>query len=123
MNDCTEKASCDDVNPVVRADPQDGTMSIRVHLALSLALALAVGAFLAGRAAPARADGPGPDGPMEVDRDTPAPTYGRPFREVSPRPQRRVTGGPGYVGSEWGLGKPSYYGIGTRPDWGRSSGD
>lgn len=32
------------------------------------------------------------------------------------RPRRLVTGGPGYVGSSWGLGKPSYWGIGTRPD-------
>ena len=36
-------------------------------------------------------------------------------------PPRRVTGGPGYVGSEFGLGKPAFTGLGSRPDWGRSS--
>ena len=39
------------------------------------------------------------------------------------RPARRVTGGPDYVGSSFGLGKPTFYGIGPRPDWGRSSTD
>ena len=34
------------------------------------------------------------------------------------RPARKITPGPGYVGSEWGLGKPNYWGIGPRPDWG-----
>lgn len=92
-----------------------------------LAFALAAGASLAP---PARADGPGPYGPpSDPESDAPASApasasvSGRLFREVSPRPPRRVTGGPGYVGSDWGLGKPSFYGIGTRPDWGRSSGD
>jgi hypothetical protein len=37
------------------------------------------------------------------------------------RPGRRVTGGPGYAGSEYGLGKPSFWGLGSRPDWGRSN--
>lgn len=36
------------------------------------------------------------------------------------RPARRLNGGPGYVGSDYGLGKPSVTGLGTRPDWGRS---
>lgn len=36
---------------------------------------------------------------------------------------RRIDGGPGYVGSDWGLGKPSRTGLGSRPDWGRSSVD
>lgn len=35
------------------------------------------------------------------------------------RPPRLVTGGPGYVGSDYGLGKPSFTGLGSRPDWGR----
>lgn len=73
-----------------------------------------------------RADGPGPE---------PAPFYdgswGGPGRVGAParseatdrRPTRRVTGGPDYVGSDYGLGKPSFYGIGSRPDWGRSSAD
>lgn len=34
------------------------------------------------------------------------------------RPVTRTNPGPGYVGSDWGLGKPSYWGIGSRPDWG-----
>lgn len=38
-----------------------------------------------------------------------------------PTPPRRVTGGPGYAGSEYGLGKPAFTGLGSRPDWGRSS--
>lgn len=40
-----------------------------------------------------------------------------------PRPRRRIMGGPDYVGSNWGLGKPPVSGIGPRPDWGRSSYD
>jgi hypothetical protein len=36
-------------------------------------------------------------------------------------PRRPVTGGPGYAGSEYGLGKPSFNGLGSRPDWGRSN--
>lgn len=39
------------------------------------------------------------------------------------RPHRRVMGGPDYVGSNWGLGKPPVSGIGPRPDWGRSTYD
>jgi hypothetical protein len=37
------------------------------------------------------------------------------------KPTRRVTGGPGYAGSEYGLGKPSFWGLGSRPDWGHSN--
>lgn len=37
------------------------------------------------------------------------------------RPSRRFTGGPGYAGSEYGLGKPSFWGLASRPDWGRSN--
>ena len=40
-----------------------------------------------------------------------------------PRPRRRIMGGPDYVGSTWGLGKPPVSGIGPRPDWGRSNYD
>ena len=39
------------------------------------------------------------------------------------RPARRVMGGPDYVGSNYGLAKPPYLGIGPRPDWGRSTYD
>ena len=43
--------------------------------------------------------------------------WGRP-----PRPYGRpVNGRPGYVGSDYGLGKPAFTGLGSRPDWGRSS--
>ncbi|WP_375459549.1 hypothetical protein [uncultured Enterovirga sp.] len=90
---------------------------------LARCTALLVLAGLAGYPNLAQADGPGPGLSAGSDGEAAAPRYGRLEREVSPRPPRRLTGGPGYVGSEWGLGKPSYYGIGTRPDWGRSSGD
>lgn len=48
-----------------------------------------------------------------------------PGADVGPpgRPHRRVMGGPDYVGSTFGLGKPPVSGIGPRPDWGRSSYD
>ncbi|TDR94951.1 hypothetical protein [Enterovirga rhinocerotis] len=46
--------------------------------------------------------------------------YG-PARRHPRRPPTRVMGGPGYVGSDYGLGKPAFSGVGPRPDWGRSS--
>ena len=81
-------------------------------------------AVLALAAIPATvlADGPGPGrrspraggpGDLEADLGTIRPA----------RPPTRRMGDSDYVGSAWGLGKPSYYGIGTRPDWGRSSVD
>lgn len=79
----------------------------------------AFGAFAAllAMAGAAQADGPG-------DARERAARRGGAFfaKTVGPehRPARRVTGGPGYVGSDWGLGKPSFSGIGTRPDWGLS---
>jgi hypothetical protein len=33
-------------------------------------------------------------------------------------PPRRTNRTPGYVGSDWGLGRPAYTGLGSRPDWG-----
>ena len=55
------------------------------------------------------------------------PTYGQLWEDRDGRPPhglpRRVLGGPDYVGSSYGLGKPAYSGIGPRPDWGRSSHD
>jgi hypothetical protein len=75
-------------------------------------------------ASPGRADGPGPDASWEESRVSARPV--RPDRAGQPealRPARRVTGGPGYVGSDYGLGKPAFYGIGSRPDWGRSTVD
>ncbi len=42
--------------------------------------------------------------------------WGRP-----PLPHGRpVNSGPGYVGSDYGLGKPAFTGLGSRPDWGYS---
>lgn len=32
------------------------------------------------------------------------------------RPRRVVNGDPGYVGSDYGLGRPSFTGLGSRPD-------
>ena len=75
---------------------------------------------------PARADGPGPSTFDEIggaiSRQAPQ-VDGRPVRPVGPRPARRVMGGSDYVGSDYGLGKPSYFGLGSRPDWGRSNTD
>jgi hypothetical protein len=45
------------------------------------------------------------------------------YRQGRLRPARRVMGGPDYVGSAYGLGKPPFSGVGPRPDWGRSSDD
>jgi hypothetical protein len=82
---------------------------------------LLAGSLLTG--APALADGPGPDDAVVTRPDsarTAFPRQRRPLR-WSEQPARVVTGDVGYVGSDWGLGKPSYTGIGSRPDWGRSS--
>lgn len=45
-------------------------------------------------------------------------TYGGrdPAEEARRRPRRVVNGDPGYVGSDYGLGKPSFTGLGSRPD-------
>jgi hypothetical protein len=70
------------------------------------------------------------DGPVYKDVERFGPPPGRHPYEAGPqvakpymhgRPARRVTGGPGYVGSDFGLGKPAFTGLGSRPDWGRSS--
>jgi hypothetical protein len=37
------------------------------------------------------------------------------------RPHRRLMGDSTYAGSEYGLSKPSYNGLGSRPDWGLSN--
>lgn len=82
----------------------------------ALALALPCGTALA--------DGSVPDPGMAAEEPTrPILSGRRPTldRDGLVRPRRRVTGGPDYVGSDYGLGKPSFYGIGSRPDWGRSS--
>ena len=52
----------------------------------------------------------------------PSPDYAPPRGSGGhgPRPGRRVDGGPGYVGSDYGLGRPAFTGLGSRPDWGRS---
>ena len=55
------------------------------------------------------------DRPLADDR-TRAGTAG-----TSPHPVRVFTRSPGYAGSDYGLGKPAFTGLGSRPDWGRSS--
>ena len=76
---------------------------------MALAFSLAV-------LAPAWADGD----PIAKDAGRRAPSWTKPHREADPRglarPGRRVMGGPGYAGSDWGLGKPSFWGLGPRPD-------
>jgi hypothetical protein len=69
----------------------------------------------------AAADRPGRDGPPGLGERNAAEAdgyaaWGRPVRPHG----RPVNGGPGYVGSDYGLGKPAYTGLGTRPDWGFS---
>lgn len=56
-------------------------------------------------------DRPGLDRPM-ID------TYGGRdlAEEARRRPRRVVNGDAGYVGSDYGLGKPSFTGLGSRPD-------
>ena len=87
-------------------------------------LAVASATLLTG--SPARAEA---GGPVYKDRER----FGPLVSEVGPpgsravdaphdrRPPRRVTGDPGYVGSEYGLGRPAFTGLGSRPDWGHSS--
>ena len=76
-------------------------------------------------AAPAASSEPAP----AVDEGRPAPIGRNPGRLLAPRSAgaepagripRAVEGGPGYVGSDYGLGKPAFTGLGSRPDWGRS---
>lgn len=64
---------------------------------------------------------------LEDPRAYGLPGYGRhgsgpPERgPIAPHhPPRVVTRQPGYVGSDYGLGKPAFTGLGSRPDWGRS---
>lgn len=70
----------------------------------------------------------GPHGWQERGRQG-GPSYGELWGRSGPsptdpfRPTTRVMGGPDYVGSDYGLAKPSFYGIARRPDWGRSSYD
>lgn len=58
-----------------------------------------------------RFDRAGPDRPM-------IETFGGrdPADDARRRPRRVVNGDPGYVGSDYGLGKPSFTGLGSRPD-------
>ncbi len=85
-------------------------MLIRIGTPASRMAALAALAALVFAATGVRADGPGPCGdgacearPFHLSRDRPSG-----WGDTALRPPRRVTGGAGYVGSEWGLGKPSY---------------
>jgi hypothetical protein len=64
---------------------------------------------------------PGAAGRGPVGAEPPPFADPRVFRPPVLGPHGRpVNGGPGYVGSDYGLGKPAYTGLGTRPDWGRS---
>lgn len=58
-----------------------------------------------------RFDRPGSDRPM-------IQTYGGrdPAEDARRRPRRVTNGDAGYVGSDYGLGKPSFTGLGSRPD-------
>ena len=94
---------------------------MRMRFAIALALA---GAATGACAADLR------EGPWPTPYSAPQFGYGSLWegrivrREAGPlRPHRRVMGGPDYVGSDWGLGKPPVSGIGPRPDWGRSTYD
>lgn len=55
----------------------------------------------------------------EIERPFAPPAYAAPAGPL--RPTRRVTGGPDYAGSDYGLAKPSFYGMSPRPDWGRGN--
>jgi hypothetical protein len=82
-----------------------------VIAALVLVPAVAQGAdFALPDAVPHVGSGYGSDRDVLSRRSTSSP--GRPYRPVA--------GGPGYVGSDYGLGKPAVTGLGSRPDWGRS---
>ncbi len=69
------------------------------------------------------------DWPLDPPRDRPmvlqdrmaadAYRYGAPPAQARPH-GRQLNSGPGYVGSDYGLGKPAFTGLGTRPDWGFS---
>lgn len=63
-----------------------------------------------------RFDRPGSDRPS-LDRPMIDAYGGRdPADDSRRRPRRVVNGDPGYVGSDYGLGKPSFTGLGSRPD-------
>ena len=88
---------------------------------------LAASLFAAHRA---HAEGPAAlykGGPVYKDLElfgTDPPSPGRPMiethggrdpaEEARRRPRRVVNGDPGYVGSDYGLGKPSFTGLGSR---------
>ena len=85
-------------------------------------LAAAATLVLGAGAAPA-ADRPGervrPSLPPPQARHGGPAMYGS-WPPAPPAYSRPVNGGPGYVGSDYGLGKPAFTGLGSRPDWGRS---
>ena len=73
----------------------------------------------------ARADGPGDGVLFESTPAKPGRASHRHVRapDLIGSPPRRIDAGPGYAGSEYGLGKPAFTGLGSRPDWGRSNAD
>ncbi len=98
---------------VDRRAAYDVRMPIRAALLACLALPLApVAAW--------------PQEPVYKDRERFGPAEpGSPSRAetgagASRHPARIYTRDPGYAGSDYGLGKPAFTGLGSRPDWGRS---
>ncbi|NNM70805.1 hypothetical protein [Enterovirga aerilata] len=87
-------------------------------------LAAGLGLVLAASAPAGAADygsRSGPGGPPVLEDGAAARSHGYEAWGAPPRPHRRpVNGGPGYVGSDYGLGKPAFTGLGSRPDWGYS---
>lgn len=100
---------------------------------IKLAALLLTAPLLATPASAADLRERGPQGWQERGRPGGAyqggPSYGDLWQRSGPprfdpfRPTTRVMGGPDYVGSDYGLAKPSFYGIARRPDWGRSTYD
>jgi hypothetical protein len=87
-----------------------------------IGVALVLGAATAGAGAAADLEpspGAGQAGLQQHRMFTEGERYGASAR--APRSVGRpVNGGPGYVGSDYGLGKPAFTGLGSRPDWGFS---
>jgi hypothetical protein len=85
---------------------------------MPIRVAILSAVVLLAAAISARAEGPGAVY-KDLERYGDAPPMIEPRRHgPSKRLGRPVTGSPGYVGSDYGLGKPAFTGLGSRPDWG-----
>ena len=91
-------------------------MPIRVPLLAIVALSLAPGAAWPQEPVYKDLERFGPAGLGPPAR----PPRAAPGAGARPPPARVFTRDPGYVGSDYGLGKPAFTGLGSRPDWGRS---